>query len=39
MGLSSVGTARQAAAYSRLISTTLRQAWPGVGFQLESERN
>jgi hypothetical protein len=36
MGLSSVGTARQAAAYSRLISTTLRQAWPGVGFQLES---
>jgi hypothetical protein len=36
MGLSGVGTARQAAAYSRLISTTLRQAWPGVGFRLES---
>src|SRR5581483_1542510 len=36
MGLSTVGTARQATAYSRLISTTLRQAWPGVGFQLES---
>src|SRR5581483_2809250 len=36
MGLSSVGTAAQAAAYSRLISTTLRRAWPGVGFQTES---
>jgi ABC-type antimicrobial peptide transport system permease subunit len=33
LGISSVGSATQAAAYSRLISRTLRQAWPGVGFQ------
>jgi hypothetical protein len=36
VGLSSVGTARQAAGYSEAIRTTLRQAWPGVGYQLES---
>jgi len=35
LGISSVGSATQAAAYSRLISRTLRQAWPGVGFQIE----
>jgi hypothetical protein len=35
MGLSSVGTAPQAAAYSRLIGTTLHRAWPGIGFQTE----
>ena len=36
VGLSGVADPRQAAADSRLIRTTLREAWPGVGFQLES---
>jgi ABC-type antimicrobial peptide transport system permease subunit len=36
VGLSGVVDAGQAAADSRLIGTTLRKAWPGVSFQLES---
>jgi len=34
--LSGVADAQEAAADSRMISTTLRKAWPGVGFQMES---
>jgi ABC-type antimicrobial peptide transport system permease subunit len=36
IGLSGVTDAREAAADSKLIRATLRKAWPGVGFQLES---
>jgi len=36
IGLSGVADAGQAAADSRLVRTTLRRAWPGVGFQVES---
>jgi hypothetical protein len=36
VGLSGVGSAREAAGYSRDILSTLRKAWPGVGFRLES---
>jgi hypothetical protein len=36
VNLSGVVDGGQAAADSRLIRTTLRKAWPGVGFQLES---
>jgi len=36
IGLSGVADAGQAAADSRLIRTTLRKAWPGVGFQMQS---
>jgi FtsX-like permease family len=36
IGLSGVADAGQAAADSRLMRTTLRKAWPGVGFQTES---
>jgi FtsX-like permease family len=35
-GLSGAADASQAAANSRLIRATLRKAWPGVGFQMES---
>ncbi len=35
-GLSGPVNAGQAAADSQLIRTTLRKAWPGVGFQMES---
>ena len=34
IGLSSVGTTRQAAVYAQAIRATLRQAWPGVGYQM-----
>jgi hypothetical protein len=36
VGLSGVVDAGEAAADSKLIRATLRQAWPGVGFQMES---
>ena len=36
IGLSGVVNAGQAAADSQVIRATLRKAWPGVGFQLES---
>ena len=36
MRLSGVADAGQAAADTRLIRATLRKAWPGVGFQMES---
>jgi FtsX-like permease family len=36
IGLSGVVDAGQAAADSQLIRATLRKAWPGVGFQMES---
>jgi ABC-type antimicrobial peptide transport system permease subunit len=36
IGLSGVGNARDAATYSQEIRTTLRKAWPGVGYQMES---
>ncbi len=36
IGLSGVADAGEAAADSQLIRATLRKAWPGVGFQMES---
>ena len=38
IGLSGYADASQAAADSQLIRATLRKAWPGIGFQLDSAR-